>query len=139
MKQHHWSQDQWDIVTLGFLTEMDPGRHQADEVRAQILELPRAKECTTTPGSRFKLVPQRFKVRHNGSHCNAEAFGVQCMQIDAQSVDTLMKNTYRDWLVYVKNWMRKEYPQSYMNALRLQNKYITSVKTIPIVRIGLTY
>jgi hypothetical protein len=135
MKRHHWSQDQWDIVTLGFLTEMDPGRHQPDEVRAQILELAKAKECETTPGSRFKLVPQRFKVRHNGTHCNADAFGVQCMRIDAQSVDTLMKNTYRDSLAYVKNRMRKENPKSYMSALRLQNKYITNVKTIPIVGI----
>jgi hypothetical protein len=135
MKRHHWSQDQWDIVTLGFLTERHPGRHQADQVRAQILKLTKGKECETTPGSRFKFVPQRFKVRYNGSHCNADAFGVQCMQIEAQSIYTLMKNTYRNSLVYTKNCMRKENPQSYINALCLQNKYNTNVKTIPIVGI----
>jgi hypothetical protein len=120
MKRHYWAQDQWDIVTLGFLTEMDPGRHLVDEVRAQILELAKAKDCETTPGSRFKLVPQRFKVRYNGSHCSADAFGVQCMRIDAQSVDTMLKNTYRDTLGYVKNGMRKEKPRSYMNALHFR-------------------
>ena len=58
LKRHHWAPDKWDIVTLGFLIETDPGRHMADEVREQILELTRAKECTTTPGTRFKLVAQ---------------------------------------------------------------------------------
>jgi hypothetical protein len=135
MKHHHWAQDQWDIVTLGFLIEMDPGRHLADEVCEQIIELAKAKECETTPGSRFKLVPQHFKVCYNGSHCNANAYGVQCMRIDAQSTDNLMKNTYRDTLTEVKNCMHKEKPRSYMNALRLQNRYITNVKTIPIVGI----
>jgi hypothetical protein len=79
MKRHHWAQDQWDIVMLGFLTEMDPVRHLVDEVRAQILKLAKAKDCETTPGSRFKLVPQRFKVQYTGSHCSADAFGVQYM------------------------------------------------------------
>jgi hypothetical protein len=57
MKRHHWAQDQWDTVTLGFLTEMDPGWHLVDEVRAQLIELAKTKECKTTPGSRFKLIP----------------------------------------------------------------------------------
>jgi hypothetical protein len=57
------------------------------------------------------------------------------MRIDAKSVDTMLKGTYRDTLGYVKNQMRKEKPRSYMNALRLQNRYVTNVKTIPIVGI----
>jgi hypothetical protein len=135
MKRHHWGQDKWDIVTLGFIMEMDPGRHLADEVREQVLALAKAKECETAPGSRFKFVPQRFKFKNNGTFCTADAYGVQCMQIDAQSVDTMMKNTYRDSNSYVKNKLRKENPKSYINALRVQNRYITNVKTIPIVGI----
>jgi hypothetical protein len=51
LKRHHWGPDKWDIVTLGFIIEMDPGRHMADEVREQILELSTAKECLTVPGA----------------------------------------------------------------------------------------
>jgi hypothetical protein len=44
MKCHHWVQDQWDLVTLGFLLKMDPGNHLSDEVREQIIKLAKAKE-----------------------------------------------------------------------------------------------
>ena len=55
--------------------------------------------------------------------------------MDAQLVDTMMNNTYRDTMTYVKNKLRKEKPKAYISALRLQNKYITNVKTISIVGI----
>ena len=135
LKKHLWGQDKWDIVTLGFMVELDPGRHMPDEVRQQVLDLAKAKECVTVPSARFKLVAQRFKLRHNGSVCNADAYGVQCMRIDAQEVDRMMKKTYRVTKTYVKNRLRKESPQAYINALRMQNKYITNVKTVIIVGI----
>jgi hypothetical protein len=50
-KRHHWAQDQWDIVTLGFMLEVDPEWQMADEVIEKIIDLPKAKECATTPGS----------------------------------------------------------------------------------------
>ncbi len=74
MKRHQWPQDKWDIVTLGFLLEIDPSRHLDDEVREQIIALSNVKDAATTPGSRFKLVRQRFKFKHDGNHCNADAF-----------------------------------------------------------------
>ncbi len=33
MKRHHWSVDEWDIITLGFLIEIDPSRHLSADVR----------------------------------------------------------------------------------------------------------
>jgi hypothetical protein len=91
LKRHLWGLDKWDIVTLGFILELDPGRHLMEEVRDTIIGLSKAKDCETAPGSRFKLVAQRFKARHNGQVFNADAYGVQCMRIDAQSVDTMLK------------------------------------------------
>ena len=135
LKRHHWGPDKWDIVTLGFLIELDPGRHMADEVREQILELAKAKECTTPSGTRFKLVAQRFKLKHNNTQCNTDAFGIQCMRIDAHAVDKQLRETYKDTNTYVKNKLRKENPRAYMNALRLQNKYMTKVKTVILVGI----
>ena len=136
MKRHHWGQDKWDIVTLGFILEIDPGRHMSDEVREQILDLANTKECLTIPGSRFKLVAQRFKLKSGGSICNADAYGIQCMRIDAHLVDTLLKTTYRETNTYVKNKLRKENPKAYCNALRIQNRYMTTVKTIILMGIS---
>lgn len=130
MKRHHWGQDKWDIVTLGFMLHRDPGRHMTDEVREEIIALASAKGAQTTPGTRFKLVAQRFKIRHNNTSCNADAYGVQCLRIDALAVDTLLKEVHRETKTYVNNKLRKESPKAFMNALRLQNKYITTVKTV---------
>jgi hypothetical protein len=64
LKRHHWGPNKWDIVTLGFIVERDPGRHMPEEVREEILQIPKAKDCDTIPGGRFKLVTQRFKINH---------------------------------------------------------------------------
>jgi hypothetical protein len=138
LKRHHWPEDKWDIVNLGFILQMDPGRHMAEEVREHMIELAKTKECVTVSGSRFKLVAQRFKIKHNGKNTNADAYGVQCMRIDAQSVDTMMKTMHRDTLTYVKSKLRKDQPKAFVSALRVQNKYITNVKTIPLVGITRT-
>jgi hypothetical protein len=73
LKDHHWPQDKWDVLTL---VEMDPGRHMSDEVREQMIDLAKAKECQTTLGPRFKLVAQRFKMKHNGTIFKADLYGV---------------------------------------------------------------
>ena len=59
------------------------------------------------------------------------------MQIDAQAVDTMMKTLYPETNGYVKNKLWKEKPKAYISALRIQNRYITNVKTIPLV--GITW
>jgi hypothetical protein len=117
---------------------MDPGRHMAEEVRENMIKLAKAKGCGTIPGARFKLVAQRFKVKHNGKNSNADAYGVQCMRIDAQAADAMMKTMHRDTSTYVKNKLRKEKPKAYVSALRIQIKYITTVKVIPLVGITRT-
>jgi hypothetical protein len=61
-----------------------------------MIDLAKAKECKTTPRSCSKLVAQRFKIKHNGTVFNADAYGVRCMRIDAQSVNTMLKNIYPD-------------------------------------------
>jgi hypothetical protein len=60
------------------------------------------------------------------------------MPIDAQSVDTMMKTMHGDTLTYVKSKLRKDQPKAFVSALRVQNKYITNVKTIPLVGITRT-
>jgi hypothetical protein len=32
MKRQHWLEDKWDIVTMGFLVELDPGRLMMNKV-----------------------------------------------------------------------------------------------------------
>jgi hypothetical protein len=52
------------------------------------------------------------------------------MRIDAQAVDRMLKQTFRERNTCMKNKLRKEQPKAYMNALRIQNKYISTDKTI---------
>jgi hypothetical protein len=83
-------------------------------------------------------VAQRFKIKHNGKNSNADAYVVQCMRIDAQSVDMMMKTMHCDTLTYVKSKLPKDRPKAFVSALRVQNKYITNVKMIPLVGITRT-
>jgi hypothetical protein len=100
MKRHHWGQDKWEIVTLRFIVEIDPGCHMLGKVHEYILQLSKAKECITIPGSRFKLVAHRFKLKNKRAVFNTDAYAVQCMRIDAQAVDTMLQHRYHNTKLY---------------------------------------
>jgi hypothetical protein len=136
MKRHHWSVDEWDIITLGFLIEIDPSRHLSEEVREYIIGLSKRGGCLNDNGSNFRLVPERFKFRHNNTPFTTYAYAVQCPRKDAKAVDAMMKNTFRDnGQNYVKLKMKKTSPSSYANAMTLQNRYLSLVRTITVVGI----
>jgi hypothetical protein len=58
------------------------------------------------------------------------------MHIDAQSVNTMLKVAHGKAHTYVKNKIQKGKPTAYDNALRIQNRYISKVKTN--ILIGIT-
>ena len=53
MKRHQWNIDQWDIITLGFLIEIDPSRHLSEEVREYVVGLSKRAGCFTEKGCNF--------------------------------------------------------------------------------------
>jgi hypothetical protein len=55
------------------------------------------------------------------------------MRIDAQLVGKMLKQAPNKAHMYVKNELRKENPEAYANTIRIQNQYITKVKTIILV------
>jgi hypothetical protein len=55
--------------------------------------------------------------------------------IDAQSIDKILKLAHGEAHTYVKNKLRKEKPMAHANTLWMQNRYISNVKTIILVRI----
>ncbi len=136
MKKHHWSVDEWDIITLGFLIEIDPSRHLSADVREYVIALSKRGGCLQENGCNFKLVPERFKTRNKNAHFTTYAYAVQCPRKDAKSVDAMMKNTFRnEGQMYVKLKLRKTAPASYSNAMTLQNRYLSHVRTITVVGI----
>jgi hypothetical protein len=139
MKRHQWNIDQWDIITLGFLIEIDPSRHLSEEVREYVVGLSKRAGCFTEKGCNFRLIPERFKFNNKREPFTTYAYAIQCPRDAAKAVDELMKNTFRDdGQTYVKLKMKKSHPSSYSNAMTLQNRYLSHVRTITIVGITRT-
>jgi hypothetical protein len=139
MKRHYWPEDKWDVATLGFIIEIDPSRHIGEEVREYVIGRSKREGCFKESGCKFKLIPERFKLKHNGTLFTTYAFAVQCLRPDAKEVDTLLKSTFRDdGQNYVKMKLKKSLPKSYTNAMTMQNRYLAKVRTITIVGITRT-
>jgi hypothetical protein len=71
LKRHHWSVDEWDIITLGFLIEIDPSRHLGEEVREYVIGLSKISGSHNDNGSNFKLIPNASnfaKTTHHSLH-----------------------------------------------------------------------
>ena len=135
LKRHHWPEDKWQITTLGFLCLMDPSRHQGDDVRENIIALAMKEKSYTKTGEKFQLIPARFKIKHKGNTAT-HAFGIQCLKEDATAVDAMLKGAYHERLTYVKNKLKKAHKDAYVNAMILQNVYLTKANTV--VAVGIT-
>ncbi len=85
------------------------------------------------------MITERFKFNNKREPFTKYAYAIQCPRDAAKAVDELMKNTFRDdGQTYVKLKMKKSHPSSYSNAMTLQNRYLSHVRTITIVGITRT-
>jgi hypothetical protein len=130
---HHWLEDETRISTLGFFVGVDPGNYLKEDYQ----EFIRSKIATATKRSK-KNVP-KFQcgftspfIMSDGHRTSTKSYDIQCRQKDAKELIKLLHITYQSAPGFVFHKLRHVDAQTYTNAIRIQNSYLSKSRVVPI-------
>ncbi len=136
LRRHYFLEDEWNTVNLGFILFMDTAKHLRDDARQKVLGLvPNEERHDVGEGDKFQLVAGTPFLHIGGRRIPTKAYTVVCLREHASVVDELLKKIYRKTCHYVKFRLLHKNKQAYYQALKAQNHYLSTLRTIPIVGI----
>jgi hypothetical protein len=62
MTEHYWTESDWDTVTIGFVTNLDPGFYNNQQAQAKFQSILKKKYDNTAIMGRHKTKIPKFKM-----------------------------------------------------------------------------
>ena len=127
--KHVWDEQEWNIVTIGFLSGVSP-RHQAKySIKKQF--------NTAKEGPKYEIGATTIKTNMNDETFTTFAYEVKCMQKDLADVcDYLATTGPKLDVTLIKHKWKYSNPEVYINGIKKQNEYAREIRTIPIYGIS---
>jgi hypothetical protein len=143
MTEHRWTETEWDTVTLGFVTNIDPGFYNNQQAQAKFHSILKTK-YEGTALSRQKVKIPNFKMIFSSPsislnqqrRISTKAYAVEVKQEDQTHMTQILKSLLWDTPIYVPYTMRYKFPEGYAKALQYQTHQITSNRTIVLQHIS---
>ena len=126
IQQHLWSEKEWNIVTIGFLSGVSP-KHQAKEVVKRSF----TNEYEKSP--KYELSAATIKTHQHGTTFSTFAYEVKCKATDSTEVcDYIAKMSQTMNTTLLKHKWKYTNSDVYINGIKKQNEHIQQIRTIPI-------
>ena len=146
MTEHHWTETEWDTVTIGFVTNIDPGFYNNQQAQSKFHSILKT-EYEGTALSRHKVKIPKFRMiftspsitlkkEQETRRISTKAYAIEVKQEDQIHMTQILKSLFRNTATYVPYTMRYKYPEGYAKALQYQTHLITSNRTIVLQHIS---
>ena len=143
--EHHWTETDWDTVSIGFVTNIDPGFYNSEQAQARFHKILKDKYNATGALSRTKTKIPKFKMIFSSPSINSgpqqrrvstKAYAIEVKHEDQILMIQVLKTLLRDTPTFVPYSMRYKYPDGYSKALQFQTHQIRSNRTIVLQHIS---
>ena len=126
IQQHVWPENEWNIVTIGFLSGISP-KHQSKEMTKRNLI------NTDKNPPKYELAAAHIKTTMNGVSFTTFAYEVKCIQKDTEAVcDYLTEVGKSNDVALLKHKWKHTNSDVYINGIHKQNELLQNIRTIPI-------
>ena len=132
---HQWKEDETNISILGFFTKVDPGNVLKEEFEETI----KTEIATATQRAKKKIPVFRctfsspyVHIKQEDYRISTKSYDLQCRQKDAKDLIKLLHATYGNNPKFVFHRLRHVNEKIYMNAIRMQNNYLSKSRVVPI-------
>ena len=126
IQKHSWSEEVWNIVTIGFLSGVSTKHQSKETVKRNLTDI-------NYPPPKYELSATTIKTKQDGISFSTIAYEVQCEEQDTKDVcDYLTKTGQRINITLMKHKWRYTNPEVYINGIKKQNKFTQNIRTIPI-------
>ena len=138
MSEHQWTETEWDTVSIGFVTNLDPGFYNNQQAEAKFHSSLKTQFDNTAALGRHKVKIPKFKMIFSSPsittdqqrRVSTKAYAIEVRQEDQIQMIQILKTLLRNTPTFVPYHMRYKYPEGYAKALQYQTNQITSNRTI---------
>jgi hypothetical protein len=142
--EHHWTETDWDTVSIGFVTNIDPGFYNNQQAQAKFHAILKTKYDATCASNRNKVKIPKFKMIFSSPSTNSnqqrristKAYAIEVKQEDQLLMTQVLKTLLRDTPIFVPYSMRYKFPDGYSKAIQYQTHQLRSNRTIVLQHIS---
>ena len=136
VNEHRWSEEDWDVLQIGFMFGIDPTFYDVDQATAKITDDIAKYGSTRTKAPKFKLVYSTPKVTSGKKDTRTKAYAIETHRSAAVEMSKLLKEVYRTTGEFVPFEMRRRKPHDFKKILQAQTKMIVSHRVVVLNHIG---
>jgi hypothetical protein len=133
MMYHPWTEDVTDIVSLGFLVNIDPVNHPKEFVEEKIkAKFKKEAKCADHQIPTFKVVMSSPSHTQDDQRLWTKSYDLQVERKNAKPMIRIIKQAYavsKDFIFYR---MRHEVPATFKAAIKAQNQFLNQARIVPI-------
>jgi len=135
MKHHAWVESTWDVAQAGYLLQVNPQYYTAEQASSILHK----KVIAANPRNKLpaiKMIYSSPRIMVNGKNASTKAYAIEFERDQSKEVVRILKETFKTnstHLLLAK--MRYDSPAAFLQAIKLQNQYLASIYTIPMLNI----
>jgi hypothetical protein len=133
MMYHPWTEDITDIVSLGFLVNIDSVNHPKEFVEDKIkAKFQKEAKCADHQVPTFKVVMLSPSHTQDDQRLWTKSYDLQVERKNAKAMIRIIKQAYavsKDFIFYR---MRHEVPATFKAAIKAQNQFLNQARIVPI-------
>jgi hypothetical protein len=130
MRAHAFDETIWDTMQLGYFIGINPQHYTEDQTASIIKDDFKKKGIKSHPS--FRMVYSSPNLQYKGSNGRTKAYAIEFDRKDATAMSSALKTTYASTNKFLLARLRYTHPESFRNAIRIQNSHLSSVYVIPL-------
>jgi hypothetical protein len=133
MKEHHWNESVWDITQASYLIGINPKHYTPDTANQIVLNMMEKK----SPGKCPPLCMIYTSLRISLDDCNvsSKVYTIEYERKNAKDIIQKLKDKFAGYTQLLMAKLRFTHPQSFTNALKMQNQIMKDTFILPLVNV----
>jgi hypothetical protein len=133
MKEHHWNESIWDITQAGYLIGINP-KHYTPDAANQILSNMMDKKSTGNCPPHCMIYTSPC-ISLDDCNISSKVYAIKYERKNAKGVIRKLKDTFAGSTQFLMAKIRFTHPQSFANALKMQNQIMKDTFILPLVNV----
>ena len=131
---HSWPEDVWDITTLGFIVGDNPISLSPGDSEDILIASANEQNIPLDPKT-FRHSFASPSIVQDGIRYSTKGYEIQCRRSNSRDLNRTLKKIFKDHPNYASYSLKRTHPKLFLQMIRKQNRYLASIRTVPIVGI----
>ena len=133
MRKHAWEETKWSTTQYGYCIGINPQHYDEEQASKIVIEHAKSKGITNLPS--FRMIYSSPRINYCDRKTSSKAYAIETESKNKGTMMRCLKDMYRGTNLFLAAKLRYDAPNSFANAIRMQNNYLQSTYVIPLANV----